>query len=62
MSLKDEILRYRARENLSQVDFAARVGLSKTTIVSIELGRQKPTQRTETKIRMLLEEAKNESI
>ena len=55
MNLKDEILRYRAQENLSQVDFAARVGVSKTTIVGIELGRQSPTQKTTTKIRMVIE-------
>ena len=60
MSLKDEILRFRARENLSQVDFASKVGVSKTTIVGIELGRQAPTQRTEAKIRMVIEKEEQE--
>ena len=32
MSIKDEILQYRARENLSQLAFAERVGLSKGTL------------------------------
>lgn len=54
MSLKDEILRYRARENLSQLAFAQRVGVSKGTISGIEDGTREPTPRTAMKIKMVI--------
>ena len=64
MSIKDEILQYRARENLSQLAFAERVGLSKGTIAGIEAGTQTPTPLTVTKIRLLInqEEENNDTV
>ena len=61
MSIADEILMYRAQENLSQLAFAQRAGLSKGTISGIESGAQKPTPRTEMKIRLLINKEKIEN-
>ena len=59
-SIADEILMYRAQENLSQAAFAQRAGLSKGTISGIESGVQKPTPRTEMKIRLVITKKENE--
>lgn len=56
------ILTYRARHNLSQVQFGAKVGVTSQTIYSIEAKLQKPSKLTLEKIILTLEgDEKNES-
>lgn len=55
MTLSEEILRYRARHNMSQRDFAERCGVTVQTINSVENGRQDAGKLTETKIKLVLE-------
>lgn len=55
-TLKDRILQYRARHNLSQEEFANRCQLNVMTINSIETGKRMPTQLTTTKIELVLNE------
>lgn len=61
--LQDKMLAYRAKENISQGELAARCGLTLATVNSIENGRQSPSRLTETKIRLIVdgEENRNES-
>lgn len=56
MELKDEILRYRAKHNLSLRDMAKECGISTQTLCSVENGIQNPSKLTEGKIRILLEQ------
>ena len=56
MSLKERILNYRARHNMSQEDFANKCQVNVMTINTIETGKRKPTQLTVTKIEMILRE------
>ena len=53
--LEKVMLDYRASNNLSQGAAAEQAGISYQTWNSIENGKQKPTQLTETKIRNLCE-------
>lgn len=50
MSLQDEMLRYRARERISQSELAKRCGVSLQTINSVENGVQNPSRVTKQKI------------
>lgn len=59
MSLKERILRYRAKYNLSQEDFANKCQVNVMTINTIETEKRKPTQLTITKIEMVLREDEN---
>lgn len=54
MKLKDAIIRYRAANNMSMKDFAAKVGLSVQTIYNIESVEQNPSRVTRAKIEMFL--------
>ena len=56
MSLADEMVRYRAKERISQTELAKRVGVSLQTINSVETGQQTPSKLTEQKIRLVIEE------
>lgn len=56
MSLKERILMYRAKYNMSQEDFANKAHVNVMTINGIETDKRKPTQRTATKIEMVLKE------
>lgn len=56
MSLKDEMLTYRAKESLSCKKAADKCGVSSQTWVSIEKGYQNPSPITERKIRLLIGE------
>lgn len=56
MSLQEEMIRYRAKENISQTELARRCGVTLQTINSVENGNQNPSKVTEAKIRMILEE------
>ena len=61
-SLKDRILRYRARHNMSQEDFANIVQVNVMTINTIETGKRKPTQLTAAKIEMVLRKDVEENV
>ena len=55
MTLKDRIIQYRAKHNVSQEDFANLCQVNVMTINSIETGKRKnPTQLTKAKIEMVL--------
>lgn len=55
MTLKDRIIQYRAKHNVSQEDFANLCQVNVMTINSIETGKRKnPTQLTKVKIEMIL--------
>ena len=58
MSLREEMVRYRAKERISQSELARRCGLSLQTINSIENENQTPSELTLMKIKMVLEEEK----
>ena len=53
--LQDKMLAYRAKENISQGELAARCGLTLATVNSIENGRQSPSRLTEKKIRLIVD-------
>ncbi len=52
--LAEEIVNYRARERISQKEFAARVGVSLQTICNIETGQQEPSRVTVAKIMLVI--------
>lgn len=54
MSLQDRMIEYRARERLTQVAFAQRVGLSTQTVNSVERGIQEPSKVTKAKIELVI--------
>ena len=54
MSLKERILEYRAKHNLSQEDFANLAQVNVMTINGVETDKRKPTQLTVAKIEMVL--------
>lgn len=55
MELSDLIVRYRAKHDLNQEEFAQRCGLTKQTIGAIESGLHGITKLTKAKIMMVLE-------
>lgn len=55
-NLTEMIVRYRAKYDLNQEEFAKRCGLTKQTIGSIESGRHGITKLTRAKIMQVLEE------
>ena len=62
-NLKKQILAFRARRNMSQRAFAKLAGVSETTIVSIETGKNKKVTRlTEAKIMMAIEDSYKEEM
>lgn len=56
MSLADEMTRFRAKNRLTQKDFAERAGVTVQTICNVETGQQTPSRTTEAKIRLVMEE------
>lgn len=54
MSLRERILQYRARHNMSQEDFANKCQVNVMTINTVETGKRKPTPLTVAKIEMVL--------
>ena len=56
MTLGERILRYRAKEGISQAEMAKRCRISLQAINYIERGRQKPSRLTTAKIEMVLKE------
>lgn len=55
MELKEMMIRYRAKERITQSELAKRCGVSLQTINSVENGNQTPSKVTETKIRLVVE-------
>jgi DNA-binding XRE family transcriptional regulator len=53
--LQDRIVTYRAKNGISQTEFAKLCGVSYQTINSIENGRQDPSRITKKKIELVLE-------
>ena len=49
------MIKYRAKENISQRELARRANVAPQTVNSIENGLQDPSKRTEMKIRLLIE-------
>ena len=61
MSLKERIIQYRARHNISQKDFADLCGVDVMTINKIETEKSKnPTQLTKAKIEMIIRKDESE--
>lgn len=56
MTLGERIIRYRAKHNLTQVEFAKKANVSTQTIYLIESALQNPKKITIAKIEMVLEE------
>ncbi len=54
--IKDDILKFRAKNNLSQAKMAALAGVSLQTIANIENGIQTPSKLTEQKIKLVFED------
>ena len=61
MSLQEEMIRYRAKNSMSQAEFAKRCGVTLQTINSVEKGHQNPSRLTEAKIRIAMEESEGEN-
>lgn len=57
--LQDEMMRFRAENNLSQEKSAKMAGITLQTWNQVELGRQTPSRLTETKIRFIIERRLN---
>lgn len=54
MKLKDAIVLYRAKHNISMKEFAAKCGVSAQTIYNIESVGQSPSKITAVKIKLVL--------
>jgi DNA-binding transcriptional regulator YiaG len=54
MTLQEEMIQFRARNNLSQKRFAELCNISIVTLNNVERGVQKPSTLTEAKIRMVI--------
>ena len=52
--LAEAIVNYRARERMSQKEFAAKAGVSLQTICNIETGQQDPSRVTVAKIMLVI--------
>ena len=56
MSISQEMIKYRAKNRISQSEMAKRCGVSLQTIYSIENELQEPTKVTQEKIRLVIDE------
>ena len=54
MSLSQRMIEYRAKEKITQVELAERVGVSVQTICSAENGTQDPSKITVAKIELVI--------
>ena len=55
MSIQDEMMRFRANNNLSQEKAAKMANITLQTWNQVELGRQNPSRMTEAKIRLVID-------
>lgn len=53
-SIREEMIKYRARENISMKEMAERCKVSLQTIYSIENGTQEPSRLTREKIKLVI--------
>ena len=60
MTLREKMIMFRAKNRLSQPEFAKMCGLSTQTICSIETGQQKPSKITELKILLVIDPKEGE--
>ena len=60
MTLSDRMIKYRARENISQAELAARVGVDRGTILKAENGGT-VSRLTEAKIELVLKGETNDN-
>lgn len=56
MSLQERMVKYRARERISQAELAKRCGVTTQTIHSVESGIQDPSKVTVAKIELVIGE------
>lgn len=61
MLLWEEVLNYRAKNDMSMESFAKKAGITKQTLISIEKYQRQPTRLTERKIRLAMEEDNKEN-
>lgn len=54
--LSEDMVKYRAKERITQKELAERCGVSTQTINSIENETQSPSKVTEAKIRLVIDE------
>ena len=54
MDLSQRMVEYRARHDLSQAEFAERVGVSVMTVNMVERGIQSPSRLTREKIELVI--------
>ena len=60
MTLPEQMLKYRARENISQKELARRCNVSLQTINCVETGAQTPSRLTRAKIEEVIGEEQND--
>ena len=60
MELSEAMILYRAKERISQKELARRCGVSLQTINTVENEIQTPSRLTEQKIRLVIEEGKDD--
>ena len=53
-TIAEECVEYRALHGMTQGEFAARLGISRATVIYIENERRKPSKYTESLIRMYI--------
>lgn len=58
--IQEDMLKYRARERISQKELAQRCGVTVQTINSVENGLQEPSKLTRAKIYLVIGEEKEE--
>ena len=56
MTLQEMMVRYRAKNNMSQDDLAREIGLSKQTVWAVEKGLRKPSKLTAERIKLIVGE------
>ena len=54
MKLPDRMIQFRAKERITQVELAERVGVSVQTICAIETESQEPSKITKAKIELVI--------
>ena len=62
MDLSERMIRYRAKNRLTQKQMAEQCGVSLQTICNVETGQQTPGKMTMTKILLVLEEDENNEV
>ena len=54
MTLQERMVEYRAKERITQMELAARCGLSTQTVGAVENGLQEPSRITKAKIELVI--------